>query len=86
MDMRKYMGLATLTDAPPFLILIAGAGLEIGVRASDVFDVVNIVQKSLVPVPGADNDLISGITPDGLTLLDAEALLRQERTRAEVGA
>jgi chemotaxis signal transduction protein len=67
------------------MIVISGAGLEIGVLASEVFDVLDIPPHTLASPSsaGLDPELIIGVTPEGLTLLDAEALLRRERYRVE---
>jgi chemotaxis signal transduction protein len=67
------------------MIVIDGAGLEIGVLATDVFDVVNVRLNALTPASsaGLDAELVIGVTVDGMTILDAEALLRRERNRVE---
>src|SRR4051812_11413396 len=85
LDLRAYLGLPPLLQMLEFLIVIEGAGLEIGVLASDVFDVHSIPPGNFVSASaaGLDTELITGVTPDGLTLLDAEALLRRERQRVE---
>jgi purine-binding chemotaxis protein CheW len=86
MDLRIYMNLAPLREQPHYMIIIDGANLEIGVLATDVFDVLSVKRSSLVPAAGLDVELITGVMPDGLTVLDAESLLRRERFRAESGA
>jgi purine-binding chemotaxis protein CheW len=85
LDLSHYLNLPE-PDAPPeFMIVIDGAGLEIGVLASDVYDVVNVPVLTLAPASsaGLDPELIIGVTRDGLTMLDAEALLRRERHRID---
>src|SRR6266849_6266032 len=85
MDLRVYLGLAPLPEIPELMVVIDGAGLQIGVLASDVFDVLTVPLTRLASASsaGLDAELINGITPDGLALLDAEALLRRERERVE---
>jgi purine-binding chemotaxis protein CheW len=88
MDLGVYLGLPPLVrsdDDSDFMIVIDGANLEIGVLASQVYDVVNISLDALAPASsaGLDAELVVGVTTDGLTLLDAEALLRRERYRIE---
>jgi len=85
MDLRVYLGLAPLPEIPELMVVIDGAGLQIGVLASDVFDVLTVPRTRLASASsaGLDAELINGITPDGLALLDAEALLRRERERVE---
>ncbi len=85
LDLSLYLGLSAPDRPLDFMIVIDGAGLQIGVLASDVFDVVNIPLVDLAPASsaGLDPELIVGVTKDGLTLLDAEALLRRERQRIE---
>ncbi len=91
MDLRAYLGLPPQDSRPAadgesdFMIVIDGADLEIGVLANDVYDVLALPLDSLAPASsaGLDADLVIGVTTDGLTLLDAEALLRRERYRIE---
>jgi purine-binding chemotaxis protein CheW len=89
MDLRAYLGLPTLDrkadSGSDFMIVIDGAGLEIGVLASEVYDVVTISLDALAPASsaGLDAELVVGVTTDGLTLLDAETLLRRERSRID---
>jgi len=85
MDLRVYLGLPPLAETPELMVVIDGADLQIGVLASDVFDVLTVPLTRLASAStaGLDPELISGITPDGLTLLDAEAQLRRERERVE---
>jgi purine-binding chemotaxis protein CheW len=85
LDLRAYLGLPPLDTQAEFMIVIDGAGLEIGVLATDVFDVVNVRLNALTPASsaGLDAELVIGVTVDGLTILDADALLRRERYRVE---
>ncbi len=85
MDLGAYLGIPPLNTPPELMIVIDGAGLEIGVLASEVFDVLDVPPNTLASPSsaGLDPELIIGVTPDGLTLLDAEALLRRERYRVE---
>ncbi len=91
MDLRAYLGLPPLEHTEDsdgvldFMIVIDGVGLEIGVLASEVYDVMTIPLDTLAPASsaGLDAELVIGVTTDGLTLLDAEALLRRERQRVE---
>jgi purine-binding chemotaxis protein CheW len=91
MDLRVYLSLPNLpsttdqADNSTSIIVIDGAGLEIGVLASEVSDVINVPLDSLTPAlsAGLDPELIIGVTRDGLTILDAEALLKRERQRVE---
>jgi purine-binding chemotaxis protein CheW len=85
MDLGVYLGLPPLNTPPELMIVINGAGLEIGALASEIFDVLNVPADRLSPPSsaGLDPELILGVTADGLTLLDAETLLRRERYRAE---
>jgi len=85
MDLRVYLGPPPLEAAAEFMIVIDGAGLEIGVLATEVFDVLNIPLDRLTAPSsaGLDLELVIGVTTDGLTILDAEALLRRERARVE---
>jgi purine-binding chemotaxis protein CheW len=85
LDLARYLNLPESDRALDFMIVIDGAGLAIGVLASDVYDVVNIPLVDLAPASsaGLDPELIIGMTKTGLTMLDAEALLRRERQRIE---
>lgn len=91
MDLRVYLNLPNLpsiadhTDNSISIIVIDGAGLEIGVLASEVSDVVDVPLDELTPATsaGLDPELIIGVSHDGLTILDAEALLKRERKRVE---
>ena len=85
LDLRVYLGLSPLDTQAEFMIVIDGAGLEIGVLATDVFDVMNVRLNALTPASsaGLDAELVIGVTVDGMTILDAEALLRRERYRVE---
>ncbi|MCC7445775.1 MAG: chemotaxis protein CheW [Anaerolineae bacterium] len=85
MDLRVYLGLPPLEAVPEFMIVIDGADLEIGVLATEVFDVLSIPLDRLTTPSsaGLDLELVIGVTTDGLTILDAEALLRRERARVE---
>ncbi len=85
MDLRVYLGLPPLETTPEFMIVIDGAGLEIGVLATEVFDVLSIPLDRLTTPSsaGLDLELVIGVATDGLTILDAEALLRRERARIE---
>ena len=85
MDLRIFLGMPPLDSPGEFMIVVAGAGLEIAVLATEVFDVIDLPMDSLAPASGAglDMDLVIGVTGDGLTLLDAEALLKRERLRVE---
>jgi purine-binding chemotaxis protein CheW len=85
MDLRVYLGLPAPEASADLVIVIDGAGLEVGVLATDIFDMVNLSLDKLTPASGAglDPELVLGITTDGLTVLDAESLLRRERTRVE---
>jgi chemotaxis signal transduction protein len=77
--------IADHTDNSISIIVIDGAGLEIGVLASEVSDVVDVPLDELTPATsaGLDPELIIGVSHDGLTILDAEALLKRERKRVE---
>jgi purine-binding chemotaxis protein CheW len=85
MDLRTYLELPPLENTPESMIVIDGAGLEIGVLANNVSDVLTISLDKLVPASsaGLDSELVTGVTTDGLTILNAEALLRRERARVE---
>jgi purine-binding chemotaxis protein CheW len=91
MDLRVYLGMPPTERSnaaegeSDFMIVIDGADLEIGVLANEVYDVLAIPMDSLAPASsaGLDAELVIGVTTDGLTLLDAEALLRRERNRIE---
>jgi purine-binding chemotaxis protein CheW len=85
LDLRAYLGLSPLDTQGEFMIVIDGAGLEIGVLATDVFDVMSVRLNALTPASsaGLDAELVMGVTVDGLTILDADALLRRERNRVE---
>jgi purine-binding chemotaxis protein CheW len=85
LDLRAYLGLPPLDAQTEFMIVIDGAGLEIGVLATDVFDVMNVRLNALTPASsaGLDAELVIGVTVDGMTILDAEALLRRERSRVD---
>jgi purine-binding chemotaxis protein CheW len=85
MDLRTYLELPPLENTPEFMMVIDGAGLEIGVMASNVYDVLSISISKLAPASsaGLDAELVIGMTTNGLTILNAEALLRRERARVE---
>jgi len=91
MDLRVYLNLPNLpstadqADNSISVIVIDGAGLEIGILASEVSDVVDVPLNELTPATsaGLDPELVIGVTRDGLTILDAEALLKRERKRVE---
>ncbi len=87
MDLRLYLGLPASEQqaSPEFMIVIDGAGLEIGMLANEVYDVLSVPLSALAPASsaGLDAELVIGVTTDGLTLLDAEAVLRRERYRIE---
>ncbi len=88
MDLGTYLNLPPIDQPCELMIVIDGAGLEIGVLASTVFDVISIPTNTLSSPSsaGLEADLITGITADGLIVLDAEALLRREKYRAESAA
>ncbi len=85
MDLRTYMDLPPLEIRPEFMMVIDGAGLEIGVTANNVYDVLTVSADKLSAASsaGLDAELVIGLTTDGLTVLNAEALLRRERARVE---
>jgi purine-binding chemotaxis protein CheW len=85
MDLRIYLGLPPLEITPEFMMVIDGAGLEIAVLANNVSDVIAVSLEKLAPASsaGLDTELMIGVTTEGLTVLNAEALLRRERARVE---
>lgn len=85
MDLRLYLELPPLENTPEFMMVIDGAGLEIGVLANNVSDVLAVSLDKLATASsaGLDAELVIGVTTDGLTVLNAEALLRRERARVE---
>jgi purine-binding chemotaxis protein CheW len=89
MDLRVYLGMPPLQRSDnadgDFMIVIDGAGLEIGVLASEVYDVLTVPLHALAPASsaGLDAELVIGVTTEGLTLLDAETLLNREHNRIE---
>jgi len=82
MDLRIYLGQTTaaprVDSGPKLLIVIGGAGLEIGVLADDVFEVITLPPDALTNHAA---DLILGVTAKGLSVVNAEALLTREWQR-----
>ncbi len=84
LDLRVYLGLPPV-DTPPNMIIVIGDGaaeskLEIGVLADDVHDMTPFMRAE---VTASVSDLITGITAEGVSLLDADALLAREWRRAQ---
>ncbi len=80
LDLRAFLGAGLSEPIPQLVVVIAGAKLEIGVLADDVFDVA-IIRPEDISGEGPEPELIRGVTRRGLSLLNAEALLEREARR-----
>ena len=74
---KREMGEATK------VILVTAAGLEVGILADDVKGAASILLSDIKPLlaahGGAKEEYIQGVTKEMLTILNLEALLRDER-------
>ena len=90
LDLRGLLGLRAsgLADVHD-LVLVHGHGLELGLLADTVIGVHAIVPESLQAAPasddGARNECVSGVTPDGLVVLDLDRLLADPRLVVDEG-
>ena len=80
MDLRVFFGLSSLADAdrrvPAELVLVTANGLSLALLADHVSEIVRVSQGALETI---DMRYAHGVTADGLTLLDAERLLADDR-------
>ena len=91
-DIRSFCGVPKQdTTEASKVILVNGAGLEIGILADDVKGatsiLINDIKPPLAVQAAAKEEYIQGVTKEMLIILNLEALLRDERiiVREEVG-
>jgi purine-binding chemotaxis protein CheW len=89
LDLEKYFGLVkneAENPAKQMLIVVNGAGLEIGLIADSVTTVIDIPPNAFVSgqtIGYEASDAVSGVTQDGLVLLDIDALFSAPRIRVD---
>jgi purine-binding chemotaxis protein CheW len=78
LDLRRYLGLPE-REGPGRMVLVAGAGLVVGLMVDDVPEVRDVPLSDIRPplgaVPGPMQRVVRGVTPDLLSVIDLEALL-----------
>lgn len=78
LDLRRYLGLPE-PEGPGRMVLVAGAGLVVGLMVDDVPEVREVPLSDIRPplgaVPGPMQRVVRGVTPDLLSVIDLEALL-----------
>lgn len=84
LDLRRYLGLPESgASAAAKVVVVAAAGLVVGLLADDVLDVYQASQADLAPplveIAGAKRAIVAGITADLLIVLDLEELLSDPR-------
>lgn len=83
-DIRSLFGVphAERTDATK-VILVKGAGMELGILADDVQGAASVLLTEIKPVltahAAAKEEYIQGVTQDMMTILNLDALLRDDR-------
>lgn len=83
-DIRDFLGLQkqAVTDSTK-VILVNAAGLEVGILADDVLGAVNVpvadVKPPLATRAGVKEEFTLGVTRDMMSILNLEALMRDER-------
>jgi purine-binding chemotaxis protein CheW len=78
LDLGRYLGATASHPATErMVVLVGGAGLEIGLLVDEVLDVTWLRADALGPSPGAarGRTVVQGVTSDLVALLDLEALL-----------
>jgi purine-binding chemotaxis protein CheW len=85
LDLRRYLSLpdGDAVEGSRTVVLIAGAGLTVGVVADDAPEVQRVpaaaIGPPLVGTPEAARRTVRGVTEDLLTVLDVETLLADTR-------
>src|SRR5260221_989863 len=87
MDPSIYLGLPSFDLSGGFIVVVIGSGLKIGLLASDIYDLIDLPLHELSPVDsvGLDRELVIGIAPRMLILLDVQAMLARASGRIKVG-
>jgi purine-binding chemotaxis protein CheW len=78
LDLREYLGIApTPVDERRKLVLVRGAGLEVGLLVDEASDVTWIRRDAIGPPPNVSRGrrVIEGVTAEMVAMLDVEALL-----------
>ncbi|MBI4790246.1 MAG: chemotaxis protein CheW [Chloroflexi bacterium] len=79
LDLRRYLGLAEGEPvAKAKLVLVAAGGIEMGLRVDDVLGAQRATLSQFQPLLAEASDrpgVVTGVTPDLLSMLDLEALL-----------
>lgn len=95
LDLRSFLGLAERMPAgravgeatPAKVVVVAIAGLEIGLLADDVSEVRQVLKSEIGPAllepAGPARRPISGMMPDLLAVLDLDALLADPRLQVQ---
>ena len=89
-DLRQLFGVAGAGAAEPARVIVLGDGrAEIGVLAETLHEVAALPQERVrepeVPPAGIGRDCLRGVTPEGLSVLDGAALLRDPRLFIDQG-
>jgi chemotaxis signal transduction protein len=78
LDLGRYLGAAAPQEAPHrMLLLVGGAGIEVGLLVDEVLEVTWLRVDALGPSPSAAHGrtVLQGVTSDLVALLNVEALL-----------
>ncbi|MBI4671084.1 MAG: chemotaxis protein CheW [Chloroflexi bacterium] len=83
-DVRSLFGVPpTERTAAAKVILVKGAGMELGILADDVKGAASVLWSDIKPVlashAAAKEEFIRGVTQDMMTILNLDALLHDER-------
>ncbi|NDJ84942.1 MAG: hypothetical protein GYB66_03560 [Chloroflexi bacterium] len=81
---RPAVALDVNKITPRIIVVVEGAGLEIGLLVDEIGTVTQLSSERLVSAETLEHEwlsVVSAMTPDGLVLLDVEQLLRDPRLR-----
>ncbi len=84
-DVGRLLGLPALNakDRLPWVIVLGGERPEFGVAAESVIEVLRLRKEEILDpqksIPGVNQDLLQGVTEEGLLVIDGALLLRDPR-------
>jgi purine-binding chemotaxis protein CheW len=89
LDIERYLGLPSSEAENPKVALVSRAGLSVGLLVDEVAEIRKVRSSEIGP-PVADGsskaEVVRGVTPDMLSVLDLEALLSDPSLVVEDGA
>lgn len=77
-DLGSLLNLAPAVTSRPYVVVVGSALSSVGLLVDEASAVVRVAEDDVRRTPG-DGSVESGVTPDGVVVLDAESLLADPR-------